>query len=150
MINIRNIISAYVKTNGTGAITGGGLNNILQSILSAIGLSQSTQTGHVSLNDGQPMATSGEAESLAGQRQYAGNPFITSIHYTFNGTNGIGNGYIEQNIYRYSNAGGVSYECMQILRLNYRKFKRIISLSDAPAADGIFNVTLVGAWSQIS
>lgn len=41
------------------------------------------------------------------------------------------------------------YQCYQVLRLNYRRFYRYIQLASAPSSDGIFDVTSVGAWTQI-
>lgn len=106
--------------------------------------------GIISINNGEPVATSAAGEQLATARAIAGNPRITAITYNFNGTNGIGNGYIEQNVYRYLHTGGDGYECMQVLRLNYRKYKRYISLSSSPGRDGCFDVLVVGAWAEIS
>lgn len=147
-MEIRNYIQRTIKPNDAEEITGAVLRQVLLQMCDALGLSSSTQVGNVMLNNGQPLSTSGEAENLAATRAYAGNPAITGIAYRFDGANGIGNGFIEQNIYKHTSAT-VGYECCQILRLNYKRYRRYITLSSTPSSDGIFSVQTIGSWAEI-
>lgn len=147
-MDIRNYIQRTIKPNDAEEITGAVLRQVLLQMCDALGLSSSSQVGNVILYNGQPLSTSGQAENLAATRAFAGNPAITGIAYRFDGPNGIGNGFIEQNIYRHTTPT-TGYQCYQVLRLNYRRFYRYIQLASAPSSDGIFDVTSVGAWTQI-
>lgn len=149
-MDIRTIITDAIKQNGNEEITGSILQSVLLSMVDALGLSPSkAQAGYLMLNDGQPLATSGEAEALAATRAIAGNPAITCVSYRFNGTNGIGNGFIEQNLFRFTQPT-TGYQTCQVLRLNHKRFRRYISLASSPSADGIFDVSAVGGWTEIT